>query len=398
MLKLNLLFLTILGLTFAAVPQMKETAPCFHGVDLVWAMDTSRTFGKENFEKAKKYIQNVILGMNVGKGSGQSQVGLFNFDTTDQTVLPLGACADAKCVSDYIGQHDSENNGDHIYFVKAIDYARKEMFTASRPGFTKVLAFVSDGWTLEANSDEGTQAMQDARKRASDDGIETFFFYFGKDKNDKTIEAVVGNDEEFERSFDLETFNDITVFHPCVTSSGTCHNGGVPSCDCKPGFVPPHCHPENVCDKKTVVYDVCHSHGECLYNQVNGSWCNCTHPWTGRWCEIFKRAYNSKRCIKYQTTYTAKNVGNKNVVQNLCDLSKERCIPDNFDCTMNAPTDKTCDANGKCVYTCDKAKDPNTGTKCVCYYPVGWCEPLEDGNGKAKQADLFVALVQKLKA
>ena len=55
----------------------------------------------------------------------------------------------------------------------------------------------------------------------------------------------------------------------------------------------------------------------------------------------------------------------------MCDLSKERCIPDNIDCVFNVPVKYV---NGKPV--CDAPKDQ----QCKCTYPIGWCIPLEAGN------------------
>ena len=94
--------------------------------------------------------------------------------------------------------------------------------------------------------------------------------------------------------------------------------------------------------------------------------------------------YISNRCIAYETNYTDNN---NSVVHHLCDLSNERCIPDNIDCVFNVPIKYV---NGK--PHCDAG--PDNKQKCKCQYPIGWCIPLEAGNNIiTKMATQFKAFV-----
>lgn len=183
-----------------------------------------------------------------------------------------------------------------------------------------------------------------------------------------------------------------------------CRNDGELKCDCPPGRTGPTCldlidycvHPHHVVSEgelHTVPYCI---NGNCTYHEDRGSECVCNDCFTGKYCEQpVKNCKVARRCVSYHTTWTEKKLNDPSVIQYMCDLKLERCIPDDLNCIVNKPTGKVCDANGKCTFKCDMGTN-NLGTTqkptynnpndCVCHYPIGYCLALGDTHHVVEQA------------
>ena len=180
-------------------------------------------------------------------------------------------------------------------------------------------------------------------------------------------------------------------------SERVCLNDGVGHCDCDKGWCGETCeYPCNVCPTKQdgidpspneVLYNgkmveipYC-VHGECIYTQKDGPSCNCTGTgWKDEHCHT-PIGDLSHRCIAYDTDTTiaaqeGKPGYNPAIEQHVCNLTIERCIPDNMDCMFNIGI-KYVDGKPVCV-------PPAPRKQCQCQYPIGWCIPLEPGNNVMK--------------
>ena len=173
-----------------------------------------------------------------------------------------------------------------------------------------------------------------------------------------------------------------------------CFNGGTPKCTCnEEGYCGEHCdRPCNLCPDEQdgvasepskiwtgvpaawTIRKFC-IHGNCTYDKIHGSTCDCEADWTGPHCEDPKPKL-THRCIQYDTPWATNEAKhNASIVQDMCVLKTERCIPDNMNCAFNIG-DPLKIVNGR--PTCDP-KDSRT--PCRCPYPIGWCVNLEVGNG-----------------
>jgi hypothetical protein len=395
---LNFLLLVIIGSSLAEVwpphpvaPPKPEDLPSLavatsscptdklKGIDLVFAMDVSASVGQARYAAGMKFIENVVDSLNghIGTGAGQTQVAMMEFDEMQYTMFELNTFTNAPDIQKFLHARNYNQNGTNSLFAKAVDYSLEKMFVQSRGGdFDKVLAFVTDGWTDESQKD-----LVAARLRAQADHVTIFYFFFAEDASEKSKESLVGNNHLADRAFPLTGFHDIALLTGCNTTDtpGFCKNGGTPGCHCPPGYTGKHCEIAiNWCkiqnrppvnhDGNVTGIDFCHSHGDCVYNNETGSHCVCHPPWTGKWCEnLTDDGAVSRRCIAYTTNYTDTH---DNAIKYLCDLSDERCIPDNIDCALNVPI-KYVDGKPRC-------DDAHNG--CKCKYPIGWCIPLEAGN------------------
>ena len=172
-----------------------------------------------------------------------------------------------------------------------------------------------------------------------------------------------------------------------------CFNFGIASCKCEQGWCGPECdYPCNPCPTKQdgeepheneILYNgkltkipFC-VHGNCTWTKAEGPKCHCPPEWKDDHCHT-PVGEVAQRCIAYETNHTLENKLNPAVVQYMCDMANERCIPDNIDCMFNVPLTKGSDGKVQCTQPSDSR------TPCKCKYPVGWCIPLEPGNNLIK--------------
>uniref|UniRef100_A0A914VT30 EGF-like domain-containing protein n=1 Tax=Plectus sambesii TaxID=2011161 RepID=A0A914VT30_9BILA len=138
-------------------------------------------------------------------------------------------------------------------------------------------------------------------------------------------------------SVSTAAFNATAAITTAATTSapikdGYCLNGGETTCTCPPGFTGRKCESFiNWCNVTEVVedgamtrVDLCGLHGSCAFQPSNGSYCDCFHGWTGKFCEtpIPDQVLISKRCHFYFGA-TQPNPD--------CD-NGSRCLPDDLDC------------------------------------------------------------------
>ena len=264
-------------------------------------------------------------------------------------------------------------------FVDAIKYAQEKLFNKARAGAKKVLVFVADGWTDEEQADIKTAA--DAARAA---GIEIWFIGYETDISGRTAMSVAGDKN---RVTYTDVFSDVNLFTGCgdaphhTSNPINCHGHGLATCKCKYPYYGPDCGRSISCDNVPVVLHgvlthphMCHDHGKCVNDSDssghwNGIHCVCDKCWTGEFCQdLIPDCVGSERCLLYDTEYTDSHKNDPSVIRYMCDLEKERCIPDNIDCAVNVGITKV-DGRPHC-------DPPGDRQKCKCKYPTGWCIPL----------------------
>ena len=171
---------------------------CYKDIDLFILLDSSGSIGEESYERAKKFVVDLISGFTIS--AKNVRIGLVVYSETPQLEFGLDYAFDQTVVLNKIRNipylNSSTATGDAILLMVNTG------FTEARGARSPNLAIPRVGIVL-TDGRSNTEKVRIASQAARDKSIEMFAMGIGNKINDTQLQEIAGSQE---RTFKTDTF------------------------------------------------------------------------------------------------------------------------------------------------------------------------------------------------
>ena len=187
---------------------------CYKDMDLFIVLDSSGSIGEESYERAKKFVVDLISGFTIS--AKNVRIGLVVYSETPQLEFGLDYAFDQTVVLNKIRKIPYLNSrtatGDAIMLMV------NNGFTEARGARPPKLAIPRVGIVLTDGNSNAGRDVRGAAQAARDKSIEMFAFGIGNEIKDKELLEIAGSQE---RKFRIDSFDNIDDVRALI-ARGSC--------------------------------------------------------------------------------------------------------------------------------------------------------------------------------
>ncbi|XP_052101554.1 uncharacterized protein LOC127735434 [Mytilus californianus] len=166
--------------------------------DIYFVMDSSSSIGRQNYEKQKSFLVNLVRKFDIG--SDKTRVGVIPFSNDYRVAVPLGLINDIGGLSKAIHNIPYKRGGTHT--AAALKYVKNFGFASgtSRQNAAQIVIVLTDGYSRDPES------TKHEAKKLHDAGINTFVIGIGDGIDMEELRSIA-SDPNDKHLFLVDDFN-----------------------------------------------------------------------------------------------------------------------------------------------------------------------------------------------